>query len=105
VNVGADNPTFWGESDPEVRTIANQLGVSLEERDAIFGLTQIAGGALVTAYPALYARIDPEPAPPMAGLFVRETELRLVRVVPYIEGAPVHPKWDTDVGAEDGGMR
>ena len=25
---------------------------------------------------------------------MREQELRLVRVVPYIEGPAVHPKWD-----------
>lgn len=94
LNVGYDNPTFYGESDPELRSVTNELGLPPEDREALYGLTQVAGGSLVAAYPALYARIDPSGPAMLAGEFVREQELRLVRVVPYIEGAAVHPKWD-----------
>ncbi|MCB9611849.1 MAG: hypothetical protein H6722_05265 [Sandaracinus sp.] len=96
LSLGGDNPTFYSETDPELRSVANELGLPPEDRKAIFGLTQVAGGALATAYPALYARIDPSGPAMIGGLFVRETEVRLVRVVPYIEGQPVHAKWDAD---------
>jgi len=94
LNVGYDNPTFYGDSDPELRSVANELGLPPDEREAIYGITQVAGGSLVSAYPALYARVDPSGPAMIAGEFVREQELRLVRVVPYIEGPAVHPKWD-----------
>lgn len=94
LNVGYDNPTFYGDSDPELRSVVNELGLPPDEREAIFGLTQVAGGSLVSAYPALYARIDATGPAMLAEEFVREQELRLVRVVPYVEGPAVHPKWD-----------
>lgn len=99
MNVGAENPTFYGDTDPELRSLLNELGLPIEQRQALFGLTQVAGGTLVNVYPALYARLDPKGPPMMAGLFARESELRLVRVSPYLEGTPVHPEWDTTTAA------
>lgn len=82
--LGSTEPMFWSEHDPKVARVARLLGVPADQSGAVYGVAQLMGGSLVGPWPALYAQIDPESEAPLADRFVRERELRFVRVVPYL---------------------
>lgn len=83
--LGDAESMFWSETDPKVRRTARLLGVPADQSEAVYGLAQLMGGSLIGPWPVLLAQIDPEASAPIADRFVRERELRFVRVVPYLE--------------------
>lgn len=88
LNIGVENPAFWGESDPEIRSLGSTLGLDREDSKAIYGLSQTLGGTLVNGMPTLWALVDDEPNIE-AELFVEEMDIRFVRVVASGGATPV----------------
>ena len=88
MSIGVENPAFWGENDPEIRTLGATLGLDREQSKAIYGLSQTLGGTLVNGMPTLWAMVDDGPNRE-ADLFSEELDLRFVRVVASGGAAPV----------------
>ncbi len=83
-----DVPSFYGSRDPELLGLAQAMGLPPKAARALGGLAEAAGCAMVADLPTLWARV-PSSERPIAGRFVPESELHLVRVIPRVEGAPI----------------
>jgi hypothetical protein len=88
------NSTFYGDTDPNVEQLARALGLDPQEEldtDALYGVARLAGSLITTPLPSLWARLDNEGEERVAGVFRRERELRLLRILPDMPVASVTP--------------
>jgi len=79
------NTTFYGKTDPRLGQLARALSLDPDEEldtDALFGVARLVGSITTAPLPSLWARLENEGDAPIAGVFSRERELRLLRVLP-----------------------
>jgi len=89
-SVNTDGAMFWGRNDPELLRLASDMGLDRERGPrALQGLLQRTGGALTVALPTLIARVEAPPDEEVGGRFSQEMDLRIVRVVPWVDTAAV----------------
>ncbi|NOY93945.1 MAG: hypothetical protein GXP55_22405 [Deltaproteobacteria bacterium] len=86
------NSTFYGDTDPRLGQLARALGLDPDEEldtDALFGVARLVGSITTAPLPSLWARLENEGDAPIAGIFAREHELRLLRILPDTPSSPV----------------
>jgi len=88
------NSTVYGDTDPRLEQLARVLSLDPHEEldvDALFGVTRLSGSITTAPLPSLWARLENEGDERVAGIFGRESELRLLRVLPDSPTAPLQP--------------
>jgi len=89
-----ENSTVYDRSDPRMGQLAEALGLDPREdqdMDAAFGVVRLAGRLTTAPLPSLWARLENEGTERIAGVFRREHELRLLRVLPSSPANPLQP--------------
>jgi len=87
------NPGYWGgDIDPSTRSLAREMGLPRDHEAALDGTLKAFGGTLATPpVPTLFAWVEQEPRPQVAGAFAPELDLRFLRVIPDLGGQGVTP--------------
>ncbi len=81
------DPQYWNSADAFLGT----LGYQTDARDAVLALLSLGSEAPSSgSLPVLYARLDPSDPPAATPEFTRELDLRILRVVPRMPGAPTY---------------
>jgi hypothetical protein len=94
----AAGSTFYDASSLEVGTLRDALGLTRDDDAYVLGIARLLGSQLVTGYlPVLYARAETDAEPASSPSFARESDLRILRVVPaytqsttYVIGGGIH---------------
>lgn len=100
----APGDVLYDADDPRVTGVLEVLGFEPSDSDAraeVYGLLRATGGPALPTLPSLWARLDPEGDEPIAGVFRRERELRLLRITPVAPATPVpyaYPPSDPPMG-------
>ena len=88
LRIGEAGSGFYSEHDDRLPPLLRALRIDEERTKTMYGLSMALGGSLQTPpMPALWATIDAPEGFEEAERFTREFDVRLVRVVPRVQGS------------------